>query len=243
MAKRSDERPLYQQVKELILTRIEEDQMRPGDLLPTEAELESLYQVSRTTIRTAINELQNDGYITKQQGRGTFVANNSYEDCQAVLQSFTRDAQKRGITMRTILISAELIIPGEELQFSMEIKAEPVLRIQRMRYIDEIPTIFTTSYLPRYVHEKLDWKNADFCNHSLYEQIEAAGVDFESGEEIVEVCNAGVYEAALLGIDPGHPMSRNQRKVFDRQGRLVEYGSTLTRGDRYRLYIKLKKRT
>ncbi|NMA18145.1 MAG: GntR family transcriptional regulator [Clostridiaceae bacterium] len=242
MATKKEDKPLYQQVKTSILALIEENELRPGDLLPTEAELESIYQVSRTTIRTAISELQTEGYVTKHQGRGTFVANNSYEDCQAVLQSFTKDAQKRGITMRAVVISVELIIPDEELQNNMEMDSEPVLRIQRVRYIDEVPTILTTSYLPSHVHERMDWKSTDFSSCSLYEIMESHGVDFESGEEIVEVCSAGVYEAALLNVPVGYPLSRNQRKVSDKQGRLVEYGCSLTRGDRYRLYIKLIKR-
>lgn len=241
MANQGNDLPLYQQVKASILSRIEENNLQPGDLLPTEAEMESMYQVSRTTIRTAISELQSEGYLVRQQGRGTFVANNSYADCQAVLQSFTQDAQKRGVDMRTVQISVELIIPNAELQSVMNLGTAPVLRIQRVRYIDEVPTILTTSYLPEHVYERLDWKNTDFSEYSLYERLENNGVDFESGEEIVEICTAGMYEAALLGVPVGYALSKNQRKVFDKQGRLVEYGCSLTRGDGYRLYIRLKK--
>ena len=237
-----NELPLYQQVKESILAHIEENEMRPGDPLPTEAEMESLYHVSRTTVRAAVSELQSEGYLVRQQGRGTFVANNSYEDCQAVLQSFTEDAQKRGISICTRLLSTEMIIPSEELQKSMGLEDEAMLRIERLRYINDEATILTTSYLPRWVFERLDWKNADFCNQSLYEQIKNVGIDFESGEEIVEVCKAGIYEASLLNLSVGDPLCKNQRKVFDKQGMLVEYGCSLTRSDRYRLHIKLKKR-
>ena len=235
------ERPLYQKVKESILLQIRNEELGPGDPLPTESELESMFQVSRTTIRTAINELQNEGYITKQQGRGTFVASNSYEDCQAVLQSFTQDVSKTGDRLRTVLISCELIIPNEELKENMQCGDDPVLRIQRVRYINDIPSVFTTSYLPFFVYEKIQWKTENFGCDSLYEIIERVGIDMEYGEEIIEVCGATVLEASLLQIDVGHPMSSSKRKVFNKRGQLIEYGCTLTRGDRYCLHIKLKK--
>lgn len=233
--------PLYQQVKASILAYIAENEMQPGDPLPTEAELESLYHVSRTTIRAAISELKSEGYIVRQQGRGTFVANNSYADCRAVLQSFTKDAQKRGILLRTVMLSTEIVIPSEELQNNMGLEDQPMLRIERLRYTDGKATILTTSYLPQHVYERLDWKNTDFSSGSLYEHMEKAGIEFESGEEIVEICTAGVYEASLLNVPVGAALSKNQRRVYDKQDRLVEYGCSLTRSDSYRLHIKLQK--
>lgn len=242
MEKNHDNKPLYQQVKSSILELIENDRLKPGDPLPTEAELESLYQVSRTTIRTAIGELQSDGYITKRQGKGTFVASNTYEDCHAVLQSFSRDAQKRGIFVKTLLLSCELTIPNDNVFDFLGIEPCTMLRIQRLRYIDNVPTVLTTSCLPPRVYQLLDWKNKDFCSKSLYEELEDIGIDLFSGEEIVEVTSAGIVESSLLQITPGHPLACNQRKVFNKQGDLVEYGCSFTRGDRYRLLVKLKKR-
>lgn len=242
MEKTCDNKPLYQQVKSSILELIQQDQLKPGDPLPTEAELESLYQVSRTTIRAAIGELQSSGYITKRQGKGTFVASNTYEDCQAILQSFSRDAYRRGISMKTVLLASELAVPNDRALDYMGIGACTMLRIQRLRYIDNVPTVLTTSYLPSKVYEKLDWKNNDFCSKSLYEEMELIGVDMEFGEEIVEITIAGVFEASLLQVDIGHPLACNQRKVFNKAGDLVEYGCSFTRGEHYRLCIKLKKR-
>lgn len=236
------ERPLYQKVKEAIMQQIESEKLFPGAPLPTESEMEMMYQVSRTTIRTAINELQNEGYIIKQQGRGTFVASNSYEDCQATLQSFTQDIAKSGDRLHTILISRELIIPDEKLQAEMQCGDRPVLRLQRVRYVNDIPSVFTISYLPAEVYEKLSWESEDFSCVSLYSIMEQAGIELDYGEEVVEVCGASLLEASLLQIDAGYPMCNNRRKAFNRQGRLMEYSSTLTRGDCYRLHIKLKKR-
>lgn len=241
MAKKED-RPLYQHVKAAILEHIENEKLVPGDALPTEAELEAKFKVSRTTIRSAIGELQNEGYLTRQQGRGTFVSNNSYEDCQAKLQSFTEDVSKRNICVRTVLIGLDLIVPDNALKNEMQITIdEPVLRIQRLRYTDDIPSILTSSFLPKYSHEKLSWKEIDFSQASLYKEMEKVGIDFAYGEEAVEVYSATVYEASLLQIAVGSPMSLNRRKVYNAAGQMIEYSRSLTRGDRYRLHIKLRK--
>lgn len=121
-----------------------------------------MFNVSRTTIRTAINELQNEGYLVKQQGRGTFVANNSYAECVALLQGFYEDATQRGNTVSTMLISAELVIPEQTVQEMLSVGREEVLKIQRVRYSDGVPTQLGTSYLPRASYEKLNWQEIDF---------------------------------------------------------------------------------
>ena len=142
MTKPKDNQPLYHMVKEGLISIIRERGLKPGDLLPTESELEEMFHVSRTTIRTAINELQHEGYIVKQQGRGTFVASNSYAECTALLQSFYEDATQRGNKVTTMLISAELIIPEETVQEMLEIPREEVLKIQRVRYLfSSVPPI------------------------------------------------------------------------------------------------------
>lgn len=201
-----------------------------------------MFRVSRTTVRSAINELQNEGYIFKRQGSGTFVASNSYEDCHAKLQSFSKDISKKGGTLRSTLISIDLIIPSAQLKRALETDAdEPILRIQRLRYIDGLPSIYTNSYLPKYVYNRVDFEGMDFDNGSLYDYLEAKGFDFESGEEVVEVSTATSLEASLLQIDPGSVVAINKRKIFDKAGKFVEYSVTVTRGDSYRLLIKLQR--
>ncbi|WP_273398769.1 GntR family transcriptional regulator [Traorella massiliensis] len=236
------EQPLYLTVKEEILRIIKEEKLKPGDSLPTEAELEERFNVSRTTIRTAINELKNEGYVIKQQGSGTFVANNSYEECVAVLQSFAEDALKHGQEVESIVLGLELIIPNQELLQLLEIDEEVLLKLQRVRYIDQEPVNLTTSYLPKIVYEKLDWRHIDFEKSVLYEEMRTAGIDLEFGEEILEVSAADELQASLLKVEKGSPLFNNKRKVYNRTGQLVEYSTTFTRGDKYRGYVKLKKR-
>ena len=240
MAKEKDSQPLYQVVKENLLSIIKERDLKPGDPLPTEAELEEMFQVSRTTIRTAITELQHEGYIIKQQGRGTFVANNSYAECTALLQGFHEDATQRGGEVTSMVIAAEYIIPEDNVQEFLEIGREEVLRLQRVRYVNGEPTQLSSSFLPRRSFEKLPWKDIDFSTASLYAEMEKVGIDLDNGEEIWEVRVAGPYESALLKIPVGAPLFQNCRVVRNKKGEPVEYAKAYTRGDRYRTFVQLR---
>lgn len=242
MAKEKENQPLYHKVKEGLIAIIGQESLKPGDPLPTEAELEAMFNVSRTTIRTAINELQHEGYLVKQQGRGTFVANNSYAECTALLQGFVEDAKQRGAEVTSLLISAELVIPEDSIQESLGIGREEVLKIQRVRYIESEPIQLTTSYLPRPTYEKLDWKNIDYKKASLYAEMEKAGIDLDNGEEVWEVCVADDFQAALLHIQVGAPLFENRRIIRNKKGEAIEYGNTYTRGDRHRTFVRLKRR-
>lgn len=242
MAREKDTQPLYHMVKENLLGIIRERGLKPGDLLPTEAELEEMFQVSRTTIRTAINELQHEGYIVKQQGRGTFVASNSYAECTALLQSFYQDANQRGNKVTSMLISAEIVIPEETVQEMLEIPREEVLKIQRVRYSDGEPIQLSTCYMPRGIYENFPWREVDFSTASLYDELEKAGIELDNGEEIWEVCAADPYQAALLQVPVGSPLFHNSRVVRNKKGEMVEYAKAYTRGDRYRTVVQLKRR-
>lgn len=242
MTKETNDLPLYQQVKDMILDKIKNGELKPGDSLPTEPELMELFKVSRTTIRTAINDLKNEGYVIKQQGRGTFIANNSYKECVALLQGFYEDAIKSGSTVKTIALGSNLIIPDDELAVELESNDnDPVLKIDRLRYVDGEIVNMTTAYLSKRVHEKLDWKNIDFGNTTLYGELKKAGFDLDSGEETIEVMLPNDRIASYLRIDNCLPIVKNQRKVYNKLGQLIEYSVTYTRGDKYRNYVKLKK--
>ena len=241
MNKEVSDQPLYLKVKDEILKIIKKEKLKPGDSLPTEPELEEMFKVSRTTIRAAINELKSEGYVVKQQGRGTFIANNSYEECVALLQSFSEDAIKNGSTVKTIVLGIDLIFPDSELCGILEIEPEPVLKLERIRYVDGDIVNLTTAYLPKRVHEKLDWRNIDFCNTTLYSEMRNVGIDLEYGEEVMEVLVADDRLASFLRVNVGAALMNNQRKVYNRLGQLVEYSTTFTRGDKFRNYVKLKR--
>ena len=90
--------PLYQQLYQLLRNKILAGEWHPDEMLPSEADLIAQYQVSRATVRQALDELVSDGLIYRKQGRGTFVAPPTVEQGLVRIVSFTEDMQQRGFT-------------------------------------------------------------------------------------------------------------------------------------------------
>ncbi|SDY66019.1 GntR family transcriptional regulator [Proteiniborus ethanoligenes] len=234
--------PLYHQVEEYIKEYISKNKLKPGDMLPTESELEDMLKVSRTTIRSAIISLQYSGYVIKQQGKGTFVADTSYEQQLPLLRSFTEDAIARGSKTHSIVLAKDIIMPDENLEQILKIDTkEKILKLSRLRFVDDEPMQLTTSYLPIKELKNYEWEDIDFTRTSLYFSLEKAGVILSSGEERMEVDIADSLDSMLLKIPEGFPIFVTQRIVFNDKGNIVEYADSRTRGDRHKAVIKLKR--
>src|SRR5574341_1099270 len=88
--------PLYYQLREALLTLIKEGRLKEGDLIPTERELGERFQVSRITVRRAIDELAREGYLVTQQGKGTFVARPKIQRHMTHMKSFSEEMADEG---------------------------------------------------------------------------------------------------------------------------------------------------
>ncbi|MFA5523134.1 MAG: GntR family transcriptional regulator [Tissierellales bacterium] len=232
--------PLYHQVEEYIKEYISEKKLKPGDMLPTEIELEEMLKVSRTTIRSAIMALQYSGYVIKQQGKGTFVANTAYEQQLPLLRSFTEDATARGSSTHSIVLAKDIIVPDENLEQILNIDPkEKVFKLSRLRFVDDEPMQITTSYLPVKGLKNYNWEEIDYHTISLYASLEKAGIILSSGEERMEVDIANSLDSMLLKVDIGFPIFVTKRIVFNDKGNIIEYADSRTRGDRHKAVINL----
>src|SRR5579863_5096919 len=86
--------PLYHQLQAVLKAEIESGKWRPGDQLPTESQLTGLYQVSKITVRQALEELAELGYIRREHGRGTFVERRKFDEGPRELTSFTEEMRR-----------------------------------------------------------------------------------------------------------------------------------------------------
>ena len=104
---RDDPVPLYHQLYRILLDKITSGAWRPGDLIPSEKELGQQYQSSRITIRQTLQQLAADGYLSREQGRGTFVAEPKMRGVQG-FASFTDDMRNRGLIPGSKIINQEI---------------------------------------------------------------------------------------------------------------------------------------
>src|SRR5699024_11159462 len=148
--------PLYNQVKEILVYKITNKQWKTGDLIPTETELIREFDVSRTTIRQAINVLVQEGLLEKQQGKGTTVKSLKLTGSLGRLTGFAEEIMERGYVPKSKLIRAEfrdeLFLEKKKLQIADD---EEILCIRRIRFANDEPIALEKTSWPKYIGEIL----------------------------------------------------------------------------------------
>lgn len=231
--------PLYTEVKESVRKLIERDGLKPGDRLPTEQELMRRFRVSRLTVIRAVRDLEMEGLIVRQQGRGTFVARSKVLVDLHRLKSFTEDMQVRDLRPGGRILEFSIVTSPPDITHALRLESPaPVLHILRLRFADDEPIGLNESYLAR---ELTVPRNALERMGSLYALLwELHRVRLEEADETIEAVVAGVREAKLLGVPQGSALLRVERISYDQRQRPVELARMVYRGDRYQYFTRLR---
>lgn len=228
--------PLYIQLKEKLLEDIKKN-YKPNDIIPPEGKLEEQYQVSRITVRKAIEELEKEDVVEKKQGKGTYVKEKTVLYDANMIGSLTQRLLKQKRILTTKSKSFE-IIGKEEEHFTKELlSCDTLLCMKRTRLLDGAPFALMTNYFDVNVVPELDKK---FNMESLYSFIkEEYGIELHSSDETVEAVAADAFQAEQLEIEVGMPLLSLKRLSFDKEERAIEYSHLLIKADMYKHKIKL----
>ena len=232
--------PFYIQVIDSLVEYIDNNQLPPGHQLPGEADLCQVFDVSRTVIRQALKELEYRGLIYKEKGRGTFVAKPKLrEGLFQELTGFYQDMVAKGHQPVSDVLKQEKVPATKKVAAFLDlVPEEPVIQIDRVRYINQEPIVFVTTYLPFDLCP--DLLGVDLTNQSLYAHLEREyGLVIASGTRFLEAVIANQLEAKLLQIDIGAPLLLLNSISFLADGRPIEYFHALHRGDRSRFETEL----
>jgi len=234
--------PKYFQLASILRQKIEDGEWEPRSPIPSERQLEVLYNISRTTIREAINSLVQQGYLYREHGRGTFVSPQKLQKGWMDLTSFSEDLVKRGMVPGQIIRSLARVEPPPRVLQRLELPAgSTVCRIERIRLGDGTPIGLQTSYLALAPVQEISMEEMEAAG-SLYRILtEKFHIIPTEADETLEVTLATPEEAALLEIATGAPLLLNERVLFSQERRPVEYVKILYRGDRYQYYVHLKR--
>jgi GntR family transcriptional regulator len=226
--------PFYVQIKESIIDYIHQNELQPKDLLPSERELTTYFQVSRLTVRKAIDQLIQEGRVFRRPGKGTFVSLPKLQQPLLVLRSFSEAVLQEGHTPGTQLLEFEVQEGKFRVNQKLQIHAGAlVLKVRRLRFVDNLPFSLSTSYLPAELTKPI--KASDLQTFSLYDVLrDKCGIHLTKTHASVDVTSALKHEAALLKIGVGSPMFHMRGTVEDGSGQMAEYFSVLYRGDRLR---------
>lgn len=229
--------PLYYQLQEDIRSRIESGEYAPGTLLPTEAALRAIYGVSRATVREALRGLADRGFLEKRQGIGTFVSAKKISEKLPGVTSFSTEMRLRGYgyTVRSDVLNKDYIEPPRRISALLELEeGSQILRVRRLRYVDDKPFLISISYLPPFISIEDDFSGSIYqLLHTKY-NLQVAG-----GEVSIEAGIAEVEEAILLGIASTDAVLRINWLGETLEGQHVEYSEGTYRGDCYRYIFQL----
>lgn len=207
---------IYQDIKKKIMEHIYTE----GSLLPTELEMESIYNASRAPVRQALSRLSKDGYIFRRAGKGTFVAgrlNWPFPQLGGHAQEFA----KKGKYLHCETISIIEKHPSIALARVMGISPdENILNVKRVRYYKDKPIHYLCHYILG-VDKDFLIKEGNFSSlHAIYVQL---GIDIGSTEDELEAMAATSEMANILNIAEGTPILCINRKTFKKDGTLLEF--------------------
>jgi len=209
--------PLYVQLREALRAEIEERGLRPGDRLPTEAELEQRYGVSRSTIRQAVGDLEVEGLVERVQGKGTFVAAAKIQHVP-VLTSFTELLRSQGYApTHRPLDSAEVVAPTAVCQELGLNEGTRCRYLERLLVADGEPVGLSKTWLPLPVLGAHDERivRGVLEGRSLYELLAECSPELtpRQGVETIQPVLAGESESRLLGCEIGTALLQIRRRT------------------------------
>lgn len=237
--------PLYIQVRDILKDLINAGKLKPGDQIPSENELSTEFNISRMTVRQASQELLREGHITIRRGEGTFVNSAPHTQMLLKLEGFSTEMAKLGYRNHSRVLDIGLIesFDSFELAYSglQKDPGEPLVRIKRIRYVDETPFAIETSFLSYNTGRGLvEPRMADDC--SIYNYIENnLHIRLSRADHVIQPGLADEENASHLELDTGSPILKLRGTTFSMTNKPIEYLEGIYRGDKYELKVVITK--
>lgn len=229
--------PLYIQLKKAIQAAIHNGTFQQGEKIPTETELSDRYHVSRITVRKAVEELAQEGYLTKRQGKGTFVSHPKIGRKIEHVIGFTAACKANGLTSHSRVTRREIIVPDSDLAGALQLaEEEKAIYIQRTRYAGDSPLMLENNYYPA---SRFSFLMDEALEGSLYDLLrDKYGIDpNQPGETTLEIVLADEDKARLLETSIGKPLFYMKTMIYDQHGLPVHAGRQFMIGDRYQFTL------
>jgi GntR family transcriptional regulator len=221
-----------------ILEQLIDNELNPGDAIPSERALVTRLGVSRVTVRQAIADLVEQGVLERVHGKGTYVTGPQV-DSRLHLTSFTREMRDRGLVPATVVLSASEEPADDDVSYALRIRpGRPVVRVERLRTADGTPMAYEVGYYPSMLFPGLLQQELN----SLYDVFASEyGVVVTSGEQTVRAESADAHQARILGSAKRAPLLVQERVTYAGD-RVIELSTSWYRADRYRIHMAITPR-
>lgn len=225
--------PMYRIIERDIKAKIMSGELKQGDMIQSENELKEIYNVSRMTVRHALNNLVNEGFLYRHKGKGTFVSSPKIEKKIQGVLGFTEEMRRMNKEVRSEILSFK-VIPAE-IEIAAKLLLDPdneVFQIRRLRYANDFPVLFEELYCPKDIFKDL---NEEIMQGSFYEYVEEnLGLKIASSIQNIEAKLVTKEMAQYLRMNMGSPILYITLNSFLDNGRPFEYVKSYYRADQYR---------
>lgn len=234
--------PLYAQVEAALASGIADGTWPPGTQLPPEDDLVARFEISRTTVRKAIQNLAARGLVEIRRGKGTFVTQPKITQELTELSGFVEDMQALGRHPTARVVDKRLVAAGEAVARQLALPSGiTVMRIQRVRLADGVPMSFDETYLPREIGEKI--AAHDLEAEPIFTLLEQRyNLPLTEAEYRLEAVSATPEVAAALEVAAGSPIFLIERTSYCVGHQPIDYEKLYYRGDAIRFVTRLARR-
>lgn len=233
----SNQLPVYIQIHDQLKNEIEQGIWKVGDRLPSERELAVKFNVSRMTLRQAIQNLADEGILERKIGSGTYVAREKVQEKMSGATSFTEimESQNRVPSSRTIsyFLTSPSSSEMEKLNLS---KDDTILRMERIRFADDVPICFEVASVPQ---KLIDGYSKAEITESLYRTLEEkGGKKIGPANQTITAVLASEKIADYLEVKRGDAVLRLRQISYFEDSTPFEYVRTQYVGNRFEFYLE-----
>ncbi|PKO69823.1 MAG: GntR family transcriptional regulator [Betaproteobacteria bacterium HGW-Betaproteobacteria-16] len=231
--------PLYEQIKAILRSRVLDGTYKPHEQLPSESEMMTAFNVSRITVRQALNDLQNEGLVFRIHGKGTFVSKPKAFQDLGRLQGFGEAMRKMGYETFARVVSMRTVVPSAQVQERLHLsKRAKVTELQRIRFLNREPISLDVTYLPADIGARL--AKEDLASRDIFVILEndygmsLGHADLQIGSTLADERLAG-----QLQVEEGSPVLVIERTTHTTDGSPIDYEHLYYRGDAFQYKVRV----
>lgn len=231
--------PLYARIESVLASDIAAGTLLPGSQLPTEDSLIARFEVSRITVRKAVQNLVSRGLVEIRRGKGTFVVQPKITQELTELSGFVEDMQAAGRNATARVVDQQTVAATEAVARHLALTTGTlVIRIQRVRLADGVAISFDETYLPLEIGKKIITNDLEV--EPIFSLLETKyNIPLIEAEYKLEAIAAEPYVAQALQVAAGSPIFMIERTSYTTGGQPIDYERLHYRGDLIRFITRL----
>jgi len=228
--------PVYYQLKNIILKKIKDGEFTEGSLIPSERDLGEELNISRMTVRQALNQLVTEGVLYREKGRGTFVAKSKI--VQRNIMSFSDTVRNKGLVPSTVILHYEKISDRNDINTILDLKEDDKLyNIKRLRLANDVPIAIEEVFIPERYCPRLE---AFDLKSSLYKLLkEEYSFSISYIDNVIEAVKPTKEEKKLLDLPDATPVLRITNTSHNDDGTRLFYEKDVYRSDEYTYNVRI----